>query len=254
MADLLLWQWAVLAVAAVAVGFAKTAINGAGALAVVLYAWVLPARESTGLLLPVLLAADLVAVAVYRAHADWRVLARMFPWVAVGVVLGAVFVSRADDRTMQITIGITLLVLTAVETVRTARERRSGVAATVPEAQRAKHGLAAGAGVLAGLTTMVANAASAVTSLYFLLSGLSMLRFLGTAAWFFLVVNLFKVPFSVGLGLLTWHDLLLDLLLVPAVVAGAWFGVLTIKRINQQQFENATLAVVAVAAVLLLLV
>jgi hypothetical protein len=106
--------------------------------------------------------------------------------------------------------------------------------------------------VLAGITTMVANAAGAVTSLYFLLSGLPMLRFLGTGAWFYLIVNVFKVPFSVGLGLLTWDALLLDLTLVPAVVVGGVVGVATIRRINQRLFERVTLALVVVAAVLLL--
>jgi len=254
MADLLLWQWAVLVVAALAIGFAKTAINGAGALAVVVFAWILPARESTGVILPLLLVADLMAVAVYRAHADWGLLARMFPWVAVGVGVGAVFVAHADDRTMQVTIGTTLLVLTGLQAVRTVQERRSGVAAARPRTAPARHGLAAGTGILAGITTMVANAAGAVVSIYFLLSGLAMLRFLGTGAWFFLVVNLFKVPFSVSLGLLTWGDLVLDLLLVPPVGLGAWVGVATIRRIDQDHFENATLALVAVAAVLLLLV
>jgi uncharacterized protein len=106
--------------------------------------------------------------------------------------------------------------------------------------------------VLAGITTMVANAAGAVTSLYFLLSGLPMLGFLGTGAWFYLVVNVFKVPFSVGLGLLDGESVLLTLALVPAVGAGALVGVAVIRRIDQRRFEQVTLGLVAVAAVLLL--
>jgi uncharacterized membrane protein YfcA len=244
---------------------------------VVLFAWVLPARESTGVVLPVLIVGDLLAVSIYRRHADWGMLWRLFPWVAVGTVLGAVFVAYADDDLMRIAIGVTLLVLSAGQLLR--RSPAQGTTAepttesttgpttgpttdstTAPIAQSAagpgtatgRRVLAAGAGVLAGVATMVANAAGAVTSLYFLLSGLPILRFLGTGAWFYLVVNLFKVPFSVGLGLLTWDALLLDLTLVPAVIAGAVTGVVVIKRIDQRRFEQVTLTLVVVAAVLLL--
>ena len=249
-ADLPPGQWAVLAVAALVVGFAKTAIGGSGALAVVLFASVLPARESTGHVLPLLIAGDLIAVVVYRGHADWRMLLRLFPWVAVGTVLGAGFVAYADDELMRVSIGVTLLVLSAGQLL----HRRPGAAPPPAAIQPAvpHRTLAAGAGVLAGITTMVANAAGAVTSLYFLLSGLPMLGFLGTGAWFYLVVNVFKVPFSVGLGLLDWGAVLLTLALVPAVGAGALVGVAAIKRIDQRLFEQVTLGLVVVAAVLLL--
>jgi hypothetical protein len=218
---------------------------------------VLPARESTGVVLPVLIVGDLLAVSIYRRHADWGMLWRLFPWVAVGTVLGAVFVAYADDDLMRIAIGVTLLVLSAGQLLHRSSAQESTAESTTdtttgPGTATGRRVLAAGAGVLAGVATMVANAAGAVTSLYFLLSGLPILRFLGTGAWFYLVVNLFKVPFSVGLGLLTWDALLLDLTLVPAVIAGAVTGVVVIKRIDQRRFEQVTLTLVVVAAVLLL--
>jgi uncharacterized membrane protein YfcA len=100
---------------------------------------------------------------------------------------------------------------------------------------------------------MVANAAGPVMTLYLLMAGLPMLEFLGTAAWFFLIVNAVKVPFSVGLGLLDTQALLFDLRLVPAVVAGAVVGRYVIRRTKQKQFEWAALMLTAVAAVPLLL-
>jgi len=218
----------------------------------VLFALVLPARESTGYVLPVLIAGDLLAVAIYRRHADWRMLWRLFPWVAVGTVVGAVFVAHADDQLMRISIGVTLLLLSAGQLLRRPPAADQPADAPSPAPTTRRRALAAGAGILAGVTTMVANAAGAVTSLYFLLSGLPVLRFLGTGAWFYLIVNLFKVPFSVGLGLLTWDALLLDLTPIPAVVVGGLIGIAAIKRINQQLFEQVTLALVVVAAVLLL--
>jgi uncharacterized membrane protein YfcA len=100
---------------------------------------------------------------------------------------------------------------------------------------------------------MVANAAGAVMTIYLLLSGLAMLEFLGTAAWFFFLVNVAKLPFSIGLGLVAPGSLLLDLTLAPLVAVGAVGGVLLVRRLDQAQFEKAVLALAALSAVPLLL-
>jgi uncharacterized membrane protein YfcA len=109
MPDLVLWQWVVLVVGAMLVGYTKTAINGVGSIAVVLFALVLPARESTGTLLPLLISADLVAIWVYRRHADWRLIRRLLPWIVVGIVIGVAFVAEVDNHVMRISIGVLLL-------------------------------------------------------------------------------------------------------------------------------------------------
>jgi uncharacterized membrane protein YfcA len=100
---------------------------------------------------------------------------------------------------------------------------------------------------------MVANAAGAVMTVYLLLSGLAMLEFLGTAAWFFFLVNLAKLPFSIGLGLVGPGSLLLDLVLAPLVAVGAFGGLWLVRRLDEDQFEKAVLALAAVSAVPLLL-
>jgi uncharacterized protein len=100
---------------------------------------------------------------------------------------------------------------------------------------------------------MMANAAGPVMVLYLMLSGFPKLRFLGTMAWFFFAVNLFKVPFSVGLGLISWHSLLMAAILIPAVAVGALIGRAVVHRVNQRQFELATLALSGVGACLLIL-
>ena len=118
---------------------------------------------------------------------------------------------------------------------------------------RAEHPLAAvAAGVAAGFTTMTANAAGAVMTLYLLAMRVEKLRFIGTSAWFFLIVNVSKVPFSAGLGLFRPESLRLVAMLVPVVLVGTWLGVLLIRRLSQVTFERAALAGSAVAAVALL--
>jgi uncharacterized membrane protein YfcA len=246
-------EWGLLVVGAACAGFAKTAIGGVGAIGVALFALVLPARESTGTLLPLLLAGDLVAIRMYGRHTDWRLIRRLFPWVAAGVVVGALFVARIGDGGMRRTIGLLLLVLVVVQvTTQTDRMRRLlGDPGDGPV--RHSHRLAAAVvGVLAGFTTMVANAAGSVMTIYLLLSGMAMMQFLGTGAWFFFLVNVFKLPFSIGLGLVDPGGLVLDLVLVPVLLLGAWAGIAVIRRIDQRQFERVALALVVVSVVPLL--
>ena len=107
-------------------------------------------------------------------------------------------------------------------------------------------------GLLAGFTTMVANAGGAVMSLYLLAAGYAMLTFLGTAAWFFLIVNVFKVPFSAGLGLITVDSLVLNAVLLPALFLGAFLGRAGVKRLDQAKFSRLVLVFTVVASVNLL--
>jgi uncharacterized membrane protein YfcA len=236
-------DWTVLVSAAILVGFAKTAIGGIGALATALFATVLPARQSSGALLPLLIAGDIVAVASYRRHADWPTLWRLFPSVAAGVVVGAGFVAEADDTLMRRTIGVLLVGLVALTLVQ--RKLRTPLVVT---------GRAASIvfGLMAGFTTMVANAAGPVMAIYLLATGTSMLGFLGTGAWFFFIVNLFKVPFSLALGLIDFGSVRLDAQLLPALLVGALIGRLVVRRLNQSAFEALVLFFTAAASINLL--
>lgn len=246
MPDLEPAQWSAVVLALLLVGAAKTSFSGLGVVAVALFALALPARESTGALLPLLLFADLVAVRFYRRHADWGRLARLLPWVAVGVVLGALVVGSVDDDQMRRLIGLTLLAVLATAVLQ--RRLHGAVEHVPPEARW----LAPLVGVLAGAMTMLANAAGPLLSLYLLAAGLPVLAFLGTSAWFFLLVNAFKVPFSVGLGLITGPTLALALVTAPAVLVGALIGRALVGRVDQALFERVTLGLTLIAAVRLL--
>lgn len=247
MPDLAPLQWVSVLGALVLVGAAKTSFSGLGVVAVALFALALPARESTGTLLPLLLVGDLLAVLFYRRHADWRRLVRLLPWVALGVVGGALVVGSVDDGQMRRLIGLVLLAVLAAALLQRRLAGRAGhLAAEAPW-------LVPLVGVLAGGLTMLANAAGPLMSLYLLAAGLPVLSFLGTSAWFFLVVNAFKVPFSVGLGLISGPSLALAAVTAPAVLVGAVVGRLLVERVDQVRFERITLGLTFAAAVRLLL-
>jgi len=236
---------AVLAVAAVLVGMAKTSIGGLATLAVVAFAAVLPARESTAAVLLLLLVGDVYAVRHYRQHADVVVLRRLLPAVVPGVLLGTWLLARVDDGLLTRLIGVLLLALTLLQVVLWWRGPRE-------ESPAARLGPTVATGSAIGFTTMVANAGGPVITLYLLALGVGRLRFLGISAWFFLLLNLGKLPFSAALGLFTPTVLTTAAVLWPGVLLGGWLGTHVVRRVSDQQFEVAVLVASALAAVLLL--
>lgn len=246
-ADLSAWQWVLLALGAFVTGLSKTGIAGLGTLSVVLFANALPARASTGALLPLLLCADIFGVAFFRKHASWPHLWRLFPWVVLGVVAGYFALGLTTNAQVQHMIGIIVVVMVGVHLWR--QRRPEGAPDHLPHTWW----FAALAGTLAGFTTMVANAAGPVMVLYLLAVGLPKLAFVGTGAWFFMLVNAFKVPFSVKLGLITPSSLLIDAALVLPMIPGALLGPVILHRMNQRVFEAVALALTILAALRLLL-
>lgn len=234
-----LWGWLVLAVVALLIGFAKTAINGVAMIAVVLAALVLPTKESTGFALLLLLVGDLVAIWTYRHDVDWRLIGRLVLPVLAGIGLGAAFLSLVDDLILKRTIGVILLVLLVL-----------GIWPDRLGTHRPVVGMSYGG--LAGFTTMVANAGGPPMNLYLLAAKYDKWRFLGTTAWFFFAVNLTKLPISISLGIIHPGSALLAAVLAPVVLLGTWIGRITIKRIDQATFEKLVTIFVAVSAIYLM--
>lgn len=238
-AGLPLWGWLVLALCAVMIGFSKTALGGLALIAVVLTAQVVPTKDSTGVVLIMLLVGDLVATWTYRHDVDWRLIGRLIPPVLVGIGLGALFLNWVDGPTLKRTMGVIVLILLVI-----------GLWPDRLAAHRPSVGMAYGG--LAGFTTMVANGGGPPMSLYLLARKYDKLRFLGTTAWFFFAVNLIKVPFSIGAGIVRPDTAALAAVLAPLVLVGTWIGRLTIKRIDQLLFDRLVTALVGVAGVYLL--
>jgi len=247
------WQWVLAVVAALLVGVSKTGISGLGMLFVVIFAQIMPARQATGIVLPLLCFGDLVAVASYRQHTQWRFLWRLFPWTAAGVVAGYLALGRIDDRQARTLIGVIVIALVGLHMGRRWwAGRKTGDAGQ--QAADGGHGwwFPPLIGVLAGFTTLVANAAGPLMVVYLLAMGLPKMEFVGTGAVFFMLLNLFKVPFMVNLGLINAHSFTLNLILAPAVLAGALAGRVILRRINQKVFENVALALSVAAGLKLL--
>lgn len=240
-------QWGILAISAVIIGLSKTGMPGGGVLAIPLVALVIPARASTGVILPMLIAGDILAVALYRRHADWKHLFLLMPWAAAGIVVGYFALSFLTDAQMRPIIGVVILVMLAMNRLRALKKPVED-----EEPPKASHTFAASMGLTGGAVTMMANAAGPVISLYMLAMRLPKNIFVGTGAWYFLIMNCFKVPFSANLGLINMNSLALNLVLLPMIGLGAFFGVHLLKRLPEGIFNNVVLVLAALAAVKLL--
>ncbi|EXF24109.1 membrane protein [Nesterenkonia sp. AN1] len=257
-------SWVLLGAGALVVGLSKTALPGGGTLAVVLFAMALPARESTAALLVLLIVGDLFAISMYRKTVDWVLLRRLISPVLLGVAVGTVFLGVASDAAVRRVIGAILLGLLVFTLLRRRRDkpkqggrgeqwRQQGQREQARSHRGGSRAAAFGYGWLGGFTTMVANAGGPVMSMYLLAKRLEVKTFLGTAAFFFFAVNLVKVPFQIGLGLLNTQILSVVLVLVPLVVVAAFLGRWIAGRISQTVFERLVLGLTAVGAVNLLL-
>jgi len=243
--DLDLFGWVVVAVCAVMVGTTKTGMPGLGILIVPLMALVLPTRQSTGILLGILILADLFAVTYHRRNARWGHVLRLLPAAFAGIVAGYFGLKFVNDQQLKPIIGGIVLVMLGVNYW---RARAKGEDAPVPT----QWWFAIVLGFMAGVTTMMANAAGPVMIIYLLAMRLPKVEFVGTGAWFFFVVNWLKVPFSANLDLMTAESVKLNLMMLPFIAIGAIAGIFLLKRIPQKAF-NAIVQILAAAAAIKLL-
>lgn len=223
----------------------KTGLPGIGILVVLLLAMAFPAdtKLSVGVLLPMLLTGDVVAVGWYRRHAQWDKLWRLFPAVAVGVGAGAWFLGIVDEAWFRPLLGWLILGLLCLELIRNRWKLETVAHHPV---------FAAAAGLTAGFATTVGNAAGPVMNIYLIARGLPKHQFIGTAAWFFAIVNLTKVPVFLFRGMITPQTLQWGLLAAPVVLGGAALGIRVLPHIPQTLFNRLVLALCAVAALKLI--
>ena len=244
MASFTFLQWAVLILCALLIGFTKAGIPGIGIIIPLLGAPIMPAKESTGFILPMLIMADIFAILYWRRHVAWKQLLRLLPWALTGILAGSLGMSYINNTQLKTFIGILVLILIVLSWIKDKM---------LPDDNIPSHWLfAALLGGMAGATSMMANAAGPVMVIYLTAMGLSKKYFIGTSACFFWIINLSKLPFSYRLELITIQSLKTNLILLPCIIVGGIIGIQLVKRISQKMF-NAVVRLLAVAAALLLI-
>ena len=221
---------ALLALIALLSGMSKTGFPGLGIVFVALVPLALPAKESTGYILPFLIFGDVLAIVCWRKAVIWRHITAVLPSTCIGVICGYGMMDRIAGASYGKVLGGIVLVIVALDWLR----RRYDI--PIPVGNRAiSHTL----GFLAGVMTMLANAAGPVAMMYLLSMNITKEEFVGTGAWLFFIVNLFKVPFSMSLGLITLQTLKINVMMLPFVLVGGALGLLVMRKISGRAFETA---------------
>lgn len=224
----------------ICVGMSKAGVHGAGMISVPLLAAIFGGRLSSGILLPMLVIADVMGVKYYHQHASWKHLKILFPWAAIGVVAGAVTGSYIDDEIFKMVMA-SIIVISVMIMIWLQRGHKEDV----PH----YFWFAALMGVAGGFTSMVGNLAGAVMAVYLLAMRLPKNIYIGTTAWFFLVTNWFKVPFHVFVWkTISVDSVLLDLTAIPAIALGVYLGIIIVKKIPEHLYRWFIIVTTLIAA------
>lgn len=219
--------------AALLLGIAKSGIKGLAILIVTGLALVYGAKESTGILMPLLICGDILAVIYYKRHVKWVYLIKLLPWMVAGVLVGVVLGKDLPEDLFKSGMAVIILISVAMMYYWERKKERK-----VPN----HLSFAALMGMMAGFTTMVGNLAGVFSNIYFLAIKLPKNEFIGTAAWLFFIINLFKVPFHIwSWGTINPASFQISLSLIPAVILGFMFGVSIVKKIKNDRYRQLIL-------------
>ncbi|MDX1363399.1 MAG: sulfite exporter TauE/SafE family protein [Arenibacter latericius] len=242
--DITFTAWVLAFTAVFILGISKAGIKGIAIIIVTLMALAFGAKESTGVLVPLLVVGDTFAVIYYNRHAQWKYVLAFLPWMILGILIGTAVGKDLPGNTFKI--GMSVIILVTVLIMYWWDRKKSKHVPT--------HWAFAGfIGTIAGITTMIGNLAGAFSNIYFLAMRLPKNEFIGTAAWLFFIVNIFKLPFHIFIWkTITPDTLLLNLKLVPGIILGLFIGVRLVKIIKDQFYRKMILILTAIGAFLIL--
>jgi hypothetical protein len=242
--DITTTAWALALTAAFVIGISKAGIKGIAIINVTLMALAFGAKESTGLIVPLLVVGDAFAVVYYNRHAQWKYIVAFLPWMILGIFIGTAIGKDLPETTFKISMSVIILG-TVIMMYWWDRKKSKNVPT---------HWAFAGfIGTMAGITTMIGNLAGAFSNIYFLAMRLPKNQFIGTAAWLFFIVNIFKLPFHIFIWkTITPETLIINLKLVPGIILGIIVGVRLVKIIKEQFYRKMILILTAIGAFLIL--
>ncbi|MEA3462923.1 MAG: sulfite exporter TauE/SafE family protein [Bacteroidota bacterium] len=226
------------------IGMSKTGISGVGLMVVPLLANAFGGRPSVGLLLPILIFADVFAVTWYNRHAQWKHILRLLPWAFAGILTATLIGKSISDDTFNKLLAALVIGGIAILVWRDLRSDKLKIPTS--------RWFAGGMGLLGGFSTMIGNAAGPVMALYLLSMRLPKNSYIGTGAWFFFIVNLSKVPLHIwSWETITMKSFTLDVLMIPAIAAGAFLGIWLVRLLPEKFFRILVIVTTLLSAILL---
>ena len=233
-----LLNYIIAAICAFLLGISKSGIKGIASLIVTGLALVYGAKNSTGIMMPLLLVGDIFAITYYKRHVQKVYIIKLLPWMVLGVLLGVIGGSYISERIFKY--GMALIVVFSVGLMYYWENKKDK---TVPS----HWGFASSMGLLAGFTTMIGNLAGAFSNIYFLAMRIPKNNFIGTAAWLFFLINSFKVPFHIwSWKTINSESIIISLKLIPFVIMGLIAGIFLVKKIEDENYRKLILLFTAI--------
>jgi len=236
--------WIIITLASFFLGLGKAGLKGIDMLSVTLMAFFFGSKASTGIVLPLLCLSDIAAVSYYNRHAKWNHFWKITPWMIIGILIG-IYVGKDMNevlfrKIMAVIILITIIIIMLMEL------RKSKSVPTNPL-------FVASTGLAAGITTMLGNLAGAFSNLYFLAMRLEKNDFIGTAAWIFLIMNLFKLPFQIFLWKnISIESIKIDVLLLPTLAIGFLLGLKLVDKVKEKDYRRLIIILTLIGSLLML--
>ena len=237
--------WLLFILCGILIGMAKTGLSGAGLMIVPIMANIFGGKLSVGIVLPLLIFADLFAVYYYHRHASWRYILLALPWAIIGIVIATVLGNSFDEAQFKTILAIVILVAIVLMLWQDFKSKSQNI----PD----NWWFAGILGLGGGFTTMIGNAAGPIMSLYLLSMHLPKNNYIGTAAWFFLIVNVIKIPFHVFVWqTITVQTLYIDLFGAPAILAGVILGIKLVKLFPENYYRYFIIGSTVLSAIFLI--
>ena len=243
--DISVATWLIALFGAFCLGFSKTGFPGLAMINVLILAELFGAKQSVGIIVPLLVACDLTVYPLFRQYSSWKEVLPLLPPIFVGLAAGYFLLDYIEEATARKGIGLIILLMFALQLVRL---RLGQALARLPKAG----GFRWGSGMMIGTSTIMANAAGPVFSIYALVEKMTKETFLGVGARCFLLVNVIKLPLVASLDLIDANSLKITLLVLPGIFAGIFIGRKMIQLIPQKLFEFLLYGFSVIAGVRLL--
>jgi uncharacterized protein len=235
------------AAVALIVGLSKGGLGGSlGALATPLMALVLPPDQVVGFVLPILMVADVFAIAMHWQRWDRRLILLLLPGGIVGITVGTFFITSAPTELLRLVLGIIVLLFVLYKLVEKPLMKH------ITYTDRTWHGLVAG--TVAGFSSSLAHIGSPPVSIYLLMQQVTPAIFIGTSALYFGILNWIKVPYYFYADQFDFAAILKIIWLLPLIPFGVWLGKWGAQRVNRDQFEWIITGTLAIIAIMLLVV
>lgn len=232
------------ALSAFLTGFAKAGMKGTGLIIVPVMAAIFGAKASTGILLPMLIIADILAVIYYRKHAKWKYIIKLLPWTIIGIIGALIIGNEINENQFRIILTTIVIIMLALMIINDFQKKRENI----PDGRF----FAILMGISGGFATMIGNSAGPIFTVYLLAMGMPKKEFIGTGAWFFLIINLSKVPLhTIFWKTIDIQTLCLNSLTIPVIALGIGAGLYLVKLFPEKPYRYFVIAATLISALVL---